>query len=498
MPTACWAGSPTPDPGCHPDAVSRRSTLVQDTVRARLDRIEHADPTLRSLVLVDADTALAHARDLDAEVASGLAPRPLAGLTVVVKDNVDVAGQVTACASLAHDGEPAAYDAPVIARLRAAGAVLLGRANMDELAMGASTATSVHGATRNPHDHSRSPGGSSGGCAAAVAAGLADLAIGTDTGGSVREPAAQCGVYGLAPSPGLLPVDGVVPFDPTCDRVGPLAADPGVLASALAVMSGRAPRPPAHVAPGAARAEGEDGWLAGMRVGLVTELADATNQPGVLLRLHEQAERLRALGAEVVPATIPDAPRALAAYLDLTSAAAARGLAPWLATGRCGPEVVRRLRLGAALSECRPAALAHATEIRRRLRAQVAAALTDHDVLLSPTLPTTAPLFAPAGPPTSSVADPMLAPYTDCWTVVANLAGVPALSVPAGTSPDDGMPVGAMLTGAVGSDARLLALGALLAGRRPVPGRAGSRTRTVAWSGTLVGADPATSLRPSR
>lgn len=425
---------------------------VEDAVAAHLEVVDRVDPGLRSLVLVDHDRALAQARALDAERASGLTPRPLAGLTFAVKDNIDVAGQVTACASRAHDGVPATYDAPAVARLRAAGAVLIGRANMDELAMGASTATSAHGATRNPHDHRRSPGGSSGGCAAAVAAGLVDLAVGTDTGGSVREPAAQCGVLGLAPSPGLVPTAGVVPFDPSCDRVGPLAATPGVLAAALAAMTGSAPAvdlaPPAGVA--------------GLRVGLVTELADATNQPGVLQRLHETADLLRGAGAVLAPVAVPDAPRALGAYLDLTSVAAADRLAGWLATGRCGPEVVRRLRLGRELAEHRPAELAEAAEVRQRLRAQVAAALSDHDVLLSPTLPTTAPLFAPAGPPTTDVADPMLAPYTDCWTVVANLAGVPALSVPAGRSATDGMPVGVMLTGAVGSDVRLVALAGLL------------------------------------
>ncbi|VXB24243.1 amidase [Nocardioides sp. AX2bis] len=446
---------------------------VEGAVLARFRQIESGDGALRSLVLVGEAGALRHARALDDEAADGTEPRPLAGLTFVVKDNIDVAGQVTSCASHGHLGVPAAYDAPVVTRLRAAGAVLLGRANMDELAMGASTATSVHGATRNPHDHRRSPGGSSGGCAAAVAAGLADLAVGTDTGGSVREPAAQCGVLGLAPSPGLVPVGGVVPFDPTCDRVGPIAADAGVLAAALATMTGRTPRPVRGTGPGPGSGPGlglgGSAELAGLRVGLVTELSDATNQPGVLARLHESADRLRALGAVVRPATVPDAPRALAAYLDLTSVAAARELAPWLAGGRCGPEVVRRLRLGRSLAEHRPGVLAEAAEVRQRLRAQVAAALTDHDVLLSPTLPTTAPLFAPAGPPNASVADPMLAPYTDCWTVVANLAGVPALSVPAGTSPADGMPVGVMLTGSVGSDDRLVALGALLARPCPLP-----------------------------
>ncbi len=436
-------------------------TPVGDVVTGALTRVGRLDADLRSLVLVDAAAALAHARALDDERARGLPPRPLVGLTFVVKDNVDVAGQVTACGSRAHDGRAATYDAPVVARLRAAGAVLVGRANMDELAMGASTATSTYGPTRNPHDHGRSPGGSSGGCAAAVAAGLVDLAVGTDTGGSVREPAAQCGVLGLAPSHGLVPVIGVVPFDPSCDRVGLLAADPRVLADALAVAVGRTPPPRSDPPPGPPTGPAA-GVLAGLKVGRVRELADATNQAGVLQRLAAAAARLVDGGAVVADASVPDSPRALEAYLDLTAVAAARRLGAWLATGRCGPEVVRRLQLGRDLAEHRPGELAEAREVRERLRVQVAAALTDHDVLLAPTMPTTAPRFAPAGPPTADVADPMTRPYTDCWTVVANLAGVPSLSVPAGTSAEDGMPVGVMLIGRPGDDLRLLEVAAAL------------------------------------
>ncbi len=426
---------------------------VEQSVRRSLDAISSRDRSLRSLVLVDEGAAIEDARRLDAEQDADACRGALRGLTFVVKDNVDVAGQVTACGSRAHHGRPAAQDAPVVARLRAAGAVLVGRANMDELAMGASTATSVHGATRNPHDVRRSPGGSSGGCAAAVAAGLVDLAIGTDTGGSIREPASQCGVLGLAPSPALVPVDGVVPFDPSCDRVGPLAADPDVLAAALAVMSGvDVPDP---LAP----------WsLAGLRVGVPVELAGPANQPGVLRRLDVTVERLRGLGADVRDVSLPDAPGALAAYLDLTSVAALPHLRPWVGTGRAGPEVVRRLRLARALLQDDPDRLVAAAQLRERLREQTRAALTTCDVLVSPTMPTTAPAFAPAGPPTPSVADPMTAPYTDCWTVVANLAGLPALSVPAGVSPDDDLPIGVMLMGSPGDDVGLVTLAAALVG----------------------------------
>ncbi len=416
---------------------------VRARVEQRIALAREREPGLRSLVLLDDEGALAQADRLDAATRDGRATGPLHGVVVVVKDNIDVAGQVTGCCSAAASGEPAAYDAPLVARLRAAGAVLLGRANMDELAMGASTATSVHGATRNPWDHRRSPGGSSGGCAAAVAVGIADLAVGTDTGGSIREPSAQCGVWGLAPSPALVPVEGVVPFAPSCDRVGPIAADPGLLRTALAVM---------------ASADVPTAPVGRLRVGLVVELADATNQPEVLAGLARTVTALEASGVEVVPVHVADAPKALAAYLQLTSVECLPHLEPWTDGGRAGREVVRRTSLGRRLRDADDGRMAGAATLRARLVTQVGAALAGCDALLSPTMPTTAPRFAPAGPPTSSVADPMLAPYTDCWTVVANLTGLAAVSVPAGLSSDDDMPVGAMLMGPTGSDGALLDL----------------------------------------
>jgi aspartyl-tRNA(Asn)/glutamyl-tRNA(Gln) amidotransferase subunit A len=418
---------------------------VEDDVARRLERIAALDPGLASLVHLDAEGALARGRELDREAAAGRTG-PLHGVLVVVKDNVDVAGQVTACASRAHDGRPARKDSPVVARLRAAGAVLLGRANMDELAMGASTATSAHGPTHNPWDTSRSPGGSSGGSAAAVAAGLADLAVGTDTGGSIREPASQCGVVGIAPSPGLVPAAGVVPFDPTCDRVGPLAADTALTARALAAMAGR----PVRLRPPGRR----------LRIGVVRELLGPPNQPGVLRVVEDALERYGALGADIVEVDVPDGRRALEAYLALTSVACIPHLETWARTGRAGAEVVRRLELGHRV-RADAERLESAAAVRARLRGQTRAALRSCDALLSPTMPTTAPAFPPVGPDDEVVADPARAPYTDCWTVVANLAGLPAVSVPAGLSPEDGLPVGVMLTGAVGSDALLLAAGEL-------------------------------------
>lgn len=429
--------------------VADRTVSAVTVVDAHLERVAARDPWLQALTWVDAQRARADATAVDAAVEEALArgepPGPLVGVPFVVKDNIDVAGEVTACGSRAHDRNRATADAPVVTRLRAAGAVLLGRATMDELAMGAATSTSATGPAFNPWQPAHSPGGSSGGCAVAVAAGLAPLAVGTDTGGSIREPAAQCGVTGLAPTPDLVPMGGVVPFARGFDRVGPLARDPADAALALAVMAGRPVPTPV---------ESADPPLAGVRVGVVAELAGPPNRPGVLAVHAEVVERFRAAGAELVEASLPDGRIALRVYSALTAVASIEHVHRWVATGRAGTEVRRRHGLGRALLDD-PERLSESEAVRARLRDQVAGALAGCDLLLSPTMPTTAPRLDQVE--NLILADPLSAPYTDCWTVLANLAGVPALSFPAGTAPDDEMPVGAMLTGPVGSDARLLA-----------------------------------------
>ncbi len=464
-----WAVEPPRPPLRHGDGlvaltageiaalVADRTVSAVAVVEAHLERIVARDPWLQALAGVAADRARADAAAVDAAVEQALArgerPGPLVGVPFVVKDNVDVAGEVTACGSRAHDGLPAAADAPVVARLRAAGAVLLGRATMDELAMGAATTTCATGPAFNPWQQAHSPGGSSGGCAAAVAAGLAPLSVGTDTGGSIREPASQCGVTGIAPTPGLVPLEGVVPFATGFDRVGPLARDPDDTALALAVMADTLPRAPAAPVD-----------LRDLRIGVVRELAGDPNRAGVLAVHAAVVERLRAAGASLVEASLPDARLALRVYSSLTAVAAIEHVGRFVATGRAGEEVQRRHHLGRALRADRDR-LADAEQARARLRTQVGDALARCDLLLSPTMPTTAPrLDQVAG---RILADPLSAPYTDCWTVIANLVGAPAVSFPAGTAPDDRMPVGAMLTGAPGSDDRLLAVAAALA--RPLP-----------------------------
>lgn len=432
--------------------VADRTVSAVAVTDAHLERIETRDPWLQAMTLVVAGRARADAEAVDAAVEEALtrgrSPQPLAGVPFVVKDNIDVAGEVTACGSRAHDGRPATRDAPVVARLRTAGAVLLGRATMDELAMGAATTTSATGPAFNPWQPAHSPGGSSGGCAVAVAAGLAALAVGTDTGGSIREPASQCGVTGIAPTPDLVPMEGIVPFATGFDRAGPLARDPADAALALAVMAGRS-TPDRHP-------ERRDG----LRIGVVAELASLPNRPGVLAVHERVVEQCRAAGAELVEVTLPDARIALRVYSSLTAVAAIEHVGRFVATGRAGEEVQRRHHLGRTLSADREL-LVEAEVVRGRLRARVEEALGTCDLLLSPTMPTTAPrLDQVAG---RILADPLSAPYTDCWTVIANLVGAPAVSFPAGTAPDDQMPVGAMLTGPPGSDQRMLDVAAGLA-----------------------------------
>ncbi len=434
--------------------VAAGEVRATDVVLAHLERVAEVEPRTRALVHLERDDALAQAAALDARRAAGEQLGPLAGVPLVVKDNVDVAGQVTACASKSHGG-PARVDAEVVHRLRAAGAVLLGRANMDELALGASTQTSVHGRSCNPHDLRRSAGGSSGGSAAAVAAHEAPLALGTDTGGSVREPASQCGVVGMVASPGVVPVRGVVPFAPSLDRVGPLARSVGEVALLLSVL---ADRPGLAHAPATA---GRGPGLRGVRVGVLEELRGTRNQTGVLDRLDAVVEVARGLGAEVVTVSAPAAGRALATYMTVTSAAAVPVLAPFVRTGLAGAEVERRYRWGLELLRELPSPLEVAQAARGILHAQVTEALGRCDVILSPTMPTTAPLLE-GHPAPEDLADPLAAPYTDCWTVVANLVGLPAVSLPSGRSAADGMPVGTMLMGAPRTDHRLLAVAAAL------------------------------------
>ncbi len=389
---------------------------------------------------------------------------PLAGRLVVVKDNIAVRGAPWACGSATRRSlGPATEDAEVVRRVKAAGGVVAGTTNLDELAMGASTETSDWGATRNPHDTTRTAGGSSGGSAAAVAA-YGVLGIGTDTGGSIREPAAFCGVVGVAPSHGSVPVAGVVDFAPSFDRVGPLARtvrEAALLHEVLAQRSGLLAAADGTV-DGASESRLEGRW-----VGVVVPMSGHRNAPEVRRAFDAVPELLRALGATPVPVTVPLLGDLLDVYMTLTSVEALPVLERHEALATLerplGAEARSRLTLARELSGTPEQA--RAEEVRAQIRADVASALHQCEVLVSPTVPLVAP---PLGRP--GMADPLARPRTDWWTVEANLAGIPSASVPLGVT---GLPIGVQIMARDGADDRLYAVGAALEGRlgSSAPGR---------------------------
>ena len=395
---------------------------------------------------------------VDAQIAKVPRDGPLAGVPVAIKDNLADAGQPCGCASRILEGHRAVYTATAVERLRVAGAVIIGRTNMDEFAMGSSTESSAYGPTRNPHDETRAPGGSSGGSAVSVAAGLTPIALGSETGGSVRQPASFCGVVGVKPSYGRVSRRGLVAFASSLDCVSPFGADVRDAALATLVMAGLDPgdatsadRPvPDYVA-------ACDRGVVGLRIGVVAEAAGSAVGPVV-----ETAQaRLADAGAILVPVSIPSIRQALACYYVIAPAEASSNLARFdgvrygprepaaglvelysaTRSARFGREVQRRILLGTfALSAgWAERYYLRAQAARARLTRDLLDALGAVDLLLTPTSPTVAfPLGA-------HTADPLAMYLADIFTVPASLAGLPAISVPCGAS--EGLPVGLQLMG---------------------------------------------------
>ncbi|HKY66122.1 MAG TPA: amidase family protein, partial [Acidimicrobiales bacterium] len=300
-----------------------------DVVEEHLTAIAARDGEIHAFNLVTADQARQVAIEVDRRVAAGDDPGPLAGVPVALKDNMCTTGVATTCSSRILEGWRPPYDATVVERLAAAGAVVVGKTNLDEFAMGSSTENSAFGPTRNPHDTSRVPGGSSGGSAAAVAAGFAPLALGSDTGGSIRQPAALCGVVGMKPTYGAVSRYGLVAFASSLDQIGPLARTVADAAALYEVVAGHDPRDstsiPEPVAPVSAAL---DGGVAGLRVGLVTELVEAEGvQPDVIARVRQAAEALEHAGAKVDEVSVPAVVYGLSAYYLIAPAEASSNLA---------------------------------------------------------------------------------------------------------------------------------------------------------------------------
>jgi aspartyl-tRNA(Asn)/glutamyl-tRNA(Gln) amidotransferase subunit A len=456
-------------------------TSVRDLVVASLQRADRAQRELNALITVSKDVALARADALDARLRAGEAPGPLFGIPVVVKDNICTEGVRTTAASRSLARFVPPYSATVVERLEAAGAVMVAKANLDEFGMGGSNENSAFGAVRNPWDPDRVPGGSSGGAAAAVAAGVAPLALGTDTGGSVRQPAAFCGVLGFKPTYGRLSRYGVIAFASSLDQVGVLARCASDAALALDAMHGHDPRDATSVDAPADLGSELDLGVAGLRIGLVNELSGEGNSAEVLEGLARSRAALERLGAEVGEVSLPHARYGVPAYYLVATAEASSNLARFdgmiyserrgedaLGQGEVmmrsrgetlGGEVRRRVLMGTyALSAgYYDAYYGRALKVRRLIADDFDRAFEAFDLLLAPTAPSAAYRLG------ERVDDPLAMYLGDVATCLANLAGLPALSVPAGVGAS-GLPVGVQLFAPALADARLLRAAAALEG----------------------------------
>jgi len=439
-------------------AVRAGETTAAEVLETHLARIDEREGEIHAFNLVLADEAREAAAAIDRRVAAGEDVGPLAGVPIALKDNLTTRGIPTTCSSKILEGWCPPYDATVVERVAAAGAISVGKTNLDEFAMGSSTENSAFGPTRNPRDTSRVPGGSSGGSAAAVAAGFSPISLGSDTGGSIRQPAALCGVVGVKPTYGLVSRYGLIAFASSLDQIGPFAATVEDAAILLDVIAGHDPRDstsiPEAVAP--VRSVLGDG-VEGLRIGLVTELMGEGIAPDVAARVQAAAEALEAAGAEVGAATVPAVTYGLSAYYLIAPAEASSNLSRYdgvryglrvdaattgemmtaTRTAGFGDEVKRRIMLGTyALSAgYYDAYYGKALKVRTLIARDFAAAYEQFDLLLSPTSPTTAFELG------AKTADPLTMYLNDICTIPTNLVGHAAVSVPFGVG-DDGLPVG--------------------------------------------------------
>ena len=433
----------------------RRSAV--EVAGEALERIDLLDPTLGAFLEVSGEQALREAEIVDARVAQGQ-KLPLAGVPLAIKDNIWVAGRRTSCASRILEGFRPPSDATAIARLREAGAVFVGKTNLDEFAMGSSTENSAFRLTRNPWDTDRIPGGSSGGSASAVAAGLVPGALGSDTGGSIRQPAACCGVVGFKPSYGRVSRFGLVAFGSSLDQIGPLARSVSDAARLYAVMAGVDPLDSTTVGEPVGNPEASlERGIEGMRVGFLEEAEAEGLDARVAENLAACRRAFERAGAQVTTASVPRATAAIAIYYVVASAEASSNLARYdgvrygprgsdadlaslyveTRTKGFGPEVKRRILLGtfALSSGYYEAYYGRAMRARFLLAEDFDRAFAGVDLIVCPSIP------SPAFRLGEKLEDPLQMYLSDVFTVPASLAGLPAISVPSGYSPE-GLPLG--------------------------------------------------------
>jgi len=442
-------------------AVRSGQLSAREVLDVHLARIDAGDGEINAFNLVMADEAQSAAAAVDAVVAAGNDPGPLAGVPLALKDNLCTRGIPTTCSSRILEGWRPPYDATVVQRVNAAGAVSIGKTNLDEFAMGSSTENSAFGPTRNPRDTDRVPGGSSGGSAAAVAAGFAPISLGSDTGGSIRQPAALCGVVGVKPTYGLVSRYGLIAFASSLDQIGPFSTTVADSALLLEAIAGHDLRDSTSIdAPSPTLLESLGAGVNGLRVGFVTELMGDGIAPDVAGRVRQAAAVLESAGATIGEVSVPAAAFGLSAYYLIAPAEASSNLARYdgvrygmrvdaattaemnaaTRTTGFGDEVKRRIMLGTyALSAgYYDAYYGKALKVRTLIMRDFERAYSDFDLLLTPTSPTTAFKFG------DKTADPLSMYLNDVCTIPTNLAGHPAMSVPFGGGAD-GMPVGVQL-----------------------------------------------------
>jgi aspartyl-tRNA(Asn)/glutamyl-tRNA(Gln) amidotransferase subunit A len=444
------------------DALRRGEITAVQLTRALLDRMAALEPRLHAYLTITEERALADAAAADRRRAQG-DDAPLLGIPLAIKDVLATAGVETTCGSKLLRGFVPPYTATAVARLMDAGMVLLGKTNTDEFAMGSSTENSGYGPTRNPWDLERVPGGSSGGSAAAVAAQIAPAALGSDTGGSVRQPAALCGVVGIKPSYGRVSRYGLVAYGSSLDQIGVLAQDVADAALVLGVMAGHDPQDSTTVdAPVPDYAAALTGDIRGLRVGLPAEYFVEGMQPEVEQAVRAAVAQLAALGAEIVPIHLPNTDKALPVYYLVATAEASANLARYdgIRFGQSagddnmmenirrtrgqgfGPEVKRRIMLGAyALSAgYYDAYYLKAQQVRTLIKRDFEQAFTQVDVIACPVTPTTAFRMG------EKTDNPMAMYLSDIFTISLNLSGMCGISVPCGLD-GQGLPIGLQLIG---------------------------------------------------
>jgi len=437
--------------------IAAGKTSAVEVLEQHLARITERESDIHAFNLVTTEQARATAQQVDADIKAGKPVGPLAGVPVALKDNMCTRGIETTCSSKILEGWKPPYDATVVTRLQQAGAVMVGKTNLDEFAMGSSTENSAFGPTKNPLDTSRVPGGSSGGSAAAVAAGFAAASLGSDTGGSIRQPASLCGLVGVKPTYGLVSRQGIVAFASSLDQVGPFTHTVADAALMMEVIGGHDPLDSTSLPqpmPSLTSVLGQG--VKGMRIGRLADMPDGC-EPEVLARMDAAYVALQAAGATIVDIALPSLSYCLTAYYLVAPAEASRNLARYdgvrygmrVETGDLhsmygatraagfGAEVKRRIMLGTyALSAGYfDAYYGKALKVRRLIANDFAAAYEKCDVILTPTSPTVA---FPLGDKTS---DPLTMYLCDIFTIPTNLAGHAAMSVPFGTGAHN-MPVG--------------------------------------------------------